>query len=140
MARFARATRDGLTYTSIQARSLDMSLAFFSSLHRLRSSTQNRWLKKTRSTERRLGSHRYRTQFVLRKALRKHSLLLCGEDFKAAVCEHLIEHLKERNGHPRQRKTLLRKGCYVMLRVYYTSDKIKKIGLRISPIYGAEND
>lgn len=42
--------------------------------------------------------------FLFKQKLLKHSLLLCGEDFKAAVCQDLIEHLKKRNRHPRKHR------------------------------------
>lgn len=93
------------TYTDIQAESLETSLLFLISLQRFKRSTQSGWLGKQIHRETIHISDVVRMYFS-KKEKKSCLLLLCGEDFKGAVSEHVIEHSKKWNTHPRKRKTI----------------------------------
>ena len=80
-------------------------LELFAEIQKLH--TERMTCKKQRQNN--ISSHRHHAQcfvfcFFFNTKPSQHSLLLCGEDFKAAVREHLIEHLKERDRHPGGKK------------------------------------
>lgn len=88
------------TYTAVQARSLEIHLVFLNSLQRFKSSTQNGWLGKNKERRTSALTGVMHSVIFFKTKPSQHSLLLCGEDFEAAVSEHLIQHLKERDRHP----------------------------------------
>lgn len=96
---------DSNTYSATEAWSLEMSLVFLNSLHRVTRATQNGWLRKQRAWK--SLSTKKSAKCLFHKGLKQVSLLLCGEDFKEAISKYEIKHLDKRNRYSRKAKQRL---------------------------------
>lgn len=99
--------RDLHSYTGTQLGNIFGFLELFAKSQKVHTERMT-WKKKRQKN---FGSHRYHRQFKKKRKIYCNSLLLGGEDFKAAVSKHLIKHLKERNGHPRKQEG--KKRCHL---------------------------